>query len=215
MSSSNILSFIHPDEFSEVPPVETNFATENLDNSYISTDDTLEYSDESVMPPSPPAEENRSRNIKFNGINLGDGNMSYIPDKDSHSRIMLENAWHAITQTETWNFVAEPIESFMFSNDNMIWVITAKMEELGYKGHSGFSFGWTMRQMQYLAQNGVEKFKEGYIKKKETSVPQQRTLTTNRTQSPPVTTNGRAQPPSVGTTSTFGNMTLVFGGSIP
>ena len=50
----------------------------------------------------------------------------------------------------------------MLSRDERILIITKKMEELGYKGHSGFSFGWTMRNMQYLAQNGVEKFKEEF-----------------------------------------------------
>ena len=62
--------------------------------------------------------------------------------------------------TETWNFVKQPTESFMMSNDNRIWIITAKMEELGYNGHSGCSFGWTMRQMQYIARNGEENYKK-------------------------------------------------------
>jgi len=91
-------------------------------------------------------------------IDRGNGNMDYI--KDKHSRRMLENAWHAINLTETWDFVAEPKFSFIMSNDDRILIIIGKMEELGYYGHSGFSFGWTMRYMQYLAQNGVEKFKE-------------------------------------------------------
>jgi hypothetical protein len=33
------------------------------------------------------------------------------------------------------------------------------MVELGYNGHSGSSFGYTMRAMQYIAQNGEEKYK--------------------------------------------------------
>jgi hypothetical protein len=34
------------------------------------------------------------------------------------------------------------------------------MEQLGYYGHSGSSFGLTMRTMQYIARNGEEKFKK-------------------------------------------------------
>jgi hypothetical protein len=96
-----------------------------------------------------------------NQINRGDGKMDYIDD--IRSREMLENAWQAINLTETWDFVSQPIQSFMFSNDERIWVITKKMSELGYDNHSGFTFGWTMRNMQYLANNGVDKFREAFI----------------------------------------------------
>jgi hypothetical protein len=91
-------------------------------------------------------------------INIIPGKFEYIADV--YERLMLSNAWQAITMTETWNFVREPIESFMMSNDNRIWIITAKMGELGYNGHSGCSFGWTMRQMQYIARNGEENYKK-------------------------------------------------------
>jgi hypothetical protein len=119
-----------------------------------------------TMPPSPPSDEEEKavkKNIKeFKQvrINRGDGNMDYI--KEKNSREMLENAWKAINLTETWDFVAQPLESFMMSRDDRIWIITAEMEKQGYYGHSGFSFGWTLRNMQYLAQNGVEKFREGF-----------------------------------------------------
>ena len=73
---------------------------------------------------------------------------------------MLTNAWQAITQTNSWIFMAEEIESFMFSNHPKIYEISRKMEELGYSGHSGCSFGCTMRNMQYLAQKGEEQFKK-------------------------------------------------------
>jgi hypothetical protein len=56
------------------------------------------------------------------------------------------------------------IESFMWSDDPRVDIINAKMVELGYNGHSGASFGYTMRRMQYLARNGEEKFKADYLK---------------------------------------------------
>jgi hypothetical protein len=36
------------------------------------------------------------------------------------------------------------------------------MVELGYDGHSGCSFGYTMRIMQYIAKYGEEKYKKDY-----------------------------------------------------
>jgi hypothetical protein len=88
---------------------------------------------------------------------LGNGQFEYI--NDVHSREMLVNAWQAINLTELWDFVKQDINSFMFSSDPRVKRIYNKMEELGYNGHSGASFGCTMRNMQYLAEHGEEKFK--------------------------------------------------------
>jgi len=88
------------------------------------------------------------------------GQFMYV--KDTQSRILLVNAWNAITQLELWNYMKKDVESYMFCNDKEISIITRKMEELGYDGHSGFSFGWTMRQMQYIAQYGEEQFSTYY-----------------------------------------------------
>jgi hypothetical protein len=101
-----------------------------------------------LLPPSPPNEEE----------NLVPGKFDYI--KDDWTRDMLINAWQAINITETWDFVKQEIDSFMFSNDPRVKIIYNKIEELGYTGHSGASFGCTMRTMQYIATHGERKFKE-------------------------------------------------------
>ena len=88
---------------------------------------------------------------------IGDGEMKYI--KDTNTREMLTNAWKAITFSNNWDFVAKDIDSFMISNDPRIDEITEKMEEFGYNGHSGCSFGFTIRYMQLLVQKGEEEFK--------------------------------------------------------
>ena len=95
-----------------------------------------------------------------NKINIGDGKFEYITD--IFTREMLINAWQAVSQTELWDFVREPIYSFMMSDDPRISVITKKMEELGYNRHSGSSFGITMRYIQFLAQYGEDEFKKKY-----------------------------------------------------
>jgi hypothetical protein len=103
---------------------------------------------ENLLPPAPPTEEE----------NIVPGQFDYV--KDSWTRDMLINAWQAINITETWDFVKQDIDSFMFSNDPRVNIIYNKIEELGYTGHSGASFGFTMRTMQYIATHGERKFKE-------------------------------------------------------
>ena len=103
---------------------------------------------QNLLPPSSPSVEE----------NIIPGQFVYV--KDRHQRFMLVNAWQAINITETWNFVKQDIDTFMFSNDPRVKIIYNKIEELGYNGHSGASFGFTMRTMQYIAKNGEKKYKE-------------------------------------------------------
>ncbi len=80
--------------------------------------------------------------------------------KDNHVREMMKNAYDAITMADGgWTFMKTfNEESFMFSSHPLVRTISANMEALGYNGHSGASFGWTMRTMEYLAKNGKEAF---------------------------------------------------------
>jgi hypothetical protein len=134
----------------------------------------------SLLPPSPPTVLEESNVLQLIHPDLTDqnniethpqppqhvrcqynfipGNFEYVTD--IYEREMLINAWQAITMTENWNFVKQPIESFSWSNDPRINIISNKMVELGYNGHSGSSFGCVMRAMQYIAKNGEEKYKE-------------------------------------------------------
>lgn len=90
----------------------------------------------------------------------GDGNFEYV--HNNIEKEMLKNAFKAISITNLWDFVSKDIESFMWSDEDKIKIILNKMSELGYDGHSGGSFGWTMRAMQYLSQHGEAKFKQMY-----------------------------------------------------
>ena len=91
-------------------------------------------------------------------VNISDAEFNYNI-YDSNNRIMLKNAHQAITNAEGWvwmkNFQGQ---SFMFSKDAMIDKISQNMVALGYDGHSGSSYGWTMRCMEHLAKNGKEAF---------------------------------------------------------
>jgi len=67
---------------------------------------------------------------------------------------MIKNGWDSITQLDLWDYMRKDCLSYQLCQDAEIWVITRKMQELGYYGHSGHSFGWTMRQLQQIAQKG-------------------------------------------------------------
>jgi cation transport regulator ChaC len=55
------------------------------------------------------------------------------------------------------------VHSYMFNNDNELQRIYNKIEELGYNGHSGASFGYIMRHMQFIAKNGIENHKQMFL----------------------------------------------------
>ncbi len=88
---------------------------------------------------------------------ITDAEFNTIPDE--HSRFMLKNAHQAITSTEYWDYMRTFSEqSFMFSDSPAVSRIMTKISELGYDGHSGCSFAWTMRHMEFLAKNGKQAF---------------------------------------------------------
>ena len=77
---------------------------------------------------------------------------------DASERAMLEDAYKAITRTESWSIMAnDPGEGgFMFAPLTYLDSVNKAME---YTGHSGASYGWTMRQMQYIATHGWDQYR--------------------------------------------------------
>jgi hypothetical protein len=74
---------------------------------------------------------------------------------DAHEAMMLRDMDAAITQCNLWEWLREytPEEGkgFMFSHHPNLDKINAAMK---YQGHSGSSYAWTMRQMEYIAKHG-------------------------------------------------------------
>ena len=50
----------------------------------------------------------------------------------------------------------------MFSSAPEVSRISERISQLGYDGHSGASFGFTMRAMEYIAKNGLDMYQEAY-----------------------------------------------------
>lgn len=111
----------------------------------------------SLLPPSPPSEEEIELNKPF-----VPGKFDYTSD---FYKEMLQTAYQAINILELWNFIKEnPGKSgFKFSSDNRLDLIYNKIEELGFRGHSGCSFAFIMRDMQFIAKNGEKLFREKYL----------------------------------------------------
>ena len=79
---------------------------------------------------------------------------------DNNMRQMFETAYQAITITELWDYMKKDVDNYMFNSDGEVQRIYSKIEELGYTGHSGSSFGYIMRHMQFIATNGIENHKQ-------------------------------------------------------
>jgi hypothetical protein len=124
-----------------------------------------------LLPPTPPsAAEERQANIpiRIRGLNPAYKPGEFLYVNILGTREMLSTAYKAINLLEFWEMIKEsPGENgFIFSTDNRVLTIYNKIEALGYSGHSGCSFGFTMRTMQLIAKEGEEKYRLEWIKTK-------------------------------------------------
>lgn len=83
---------------------------------------------------------------------------------DLHTRKMIANGYQAISQLEMWswlrNYEPEDGRGFMYSSSPNLDIIVQKMDSLPNSvGHSGSSFGFTMRALHYIAKNGIDAYK--------------------------------------------------------
>ncbi len=83
--------------------------------------------------------------------------------RDSWERKMLENGYQSISELELWDWLQtfkHDEHGFMCSNHENILLISQKMQSLpNPPNHSGSSFGHIMRTLEYIAKNGMDKFK--------------------------------------------------------
>jgi len=151
-------SVINDNLFPPAPPSpeETTIELQIIHPNLVEQEDILH-----TLPPAPDIPELVPERDTPAEENIIPGQFEYTKYKST--RDMLLSAWKAISRTETWGFVKQPIDSFMLSDDPRINIIYNKIEELGYTGHSGCSFGYTMRTMQFIVKNGEIKFKEKYL----------------------------------------------------
>jgi len=124
------------------------------------------------MTTNPLINNNNNENNKINdyfGIDecAGDAGFEFA---DEWSRPYLKSAHQAISRCELWNWlqVYKPKEDrgFMFSRNvpELDRLNEEMMKDPVNGGHSGASYACTMRNMEFIAKNGYNEFKEVYNK---------------------------------------------------
>ena len=88
---------------------------------------------------------------------------------ESWSEDMIRDGMRAIiltgnsTEMDVWKYIHDysPPEGqgFMFCDDKIISMVGQKMET----GHSGSSFGWTMRNLEFISKNGLEAYRQRFL----------------------------------------------------
>jgi len=100
---------------------------------------------------------------------LNNLDLSFITD--SWNKDMIRDAMHAIIKTEEnlkareidvwkylYNFTPPSGQGFMFCKDDILSLIQTNMEI----GHSGTSYGMTMRQIEFIAKYGLDEYKNKF-----------------------------------------------------
>jgi len=101
-----------------------------------------------------------STQAAFNAITLEDLKRSW-PDKygrTSDEALYVMDGIKAVRNTPGgWKFLKsyDPPKGFMFSEHPKLSEIESKVDQDGTIGHSGSSYGWTMRQVERIIKHGL------------------------------------------------------------
>ena len=101
----------------------------------------------------------------FDEMYYGNGEFDFIQDI-SH-RELLKSAYKAISICELWNWMRiyepSPDKGFMSSKSLELDRLNQQMwKDPINNSHSGSSYGLIMREMEYIAKNGYNKYKNRY-----------------------------------------------------
>lgn len=79
-----------------------------------------------------------------------------------NNKKMITSAYQVMQQnTHFWKILENfDEESFMFSNNKEVINIMGKIDIAYNSGHSGASMGLIMRELEYIAKNGFQAYKE-------------------------------------------------------
>ena len=95
----------------------------------------------------------------------GNGEFDFV--RDEYTKDLLKSAHNAISLCELWNWMRNyeppPNKGFMWSKtpeldriNQQLWKDPINMN------HSGSSYGFVMREMEYIAKNGYNTYKNTY-----------------------------------------------------
>ena len=85
---------------------------------------------------------------------------------DRMSRELAKTSYNSVTALNMWDFFQEfqPEEGkgFMFSSHPKLTELENYIESKYNMGHSGASWGWSMRIIQFIAKNGITKYRQTF-----------------------------------------------------
>ena len=82
---------------------------------------------------------------------------------DTSTRQIIESAYKVVARTNSWQIIRNfHSRSFLFSGDHQIVELMTKIND-EYNGHSGTSLSCTMRNINYIAKNGFNSYREYFI----------------------------------------------------
>ena len=98
----------------------------------------------------------------YYGINTPDL-FEFIGSKSDKE--FYKSAHQAITNCEMWNWLRNyDTDTFMYDNSKETKrIFTEMLKDPINNNHSGTSYGFTIRQMEYIAKNGYDHFKQKYM----------------------------------------------------
>lgn len=98
-----------------------------------------------------------------NTITESSENSTFSFIRDKWERQLIENGYQTINELQLWDWLKTyELDSFefMLSNDDTVLCISKKMQSLPNRpNHSCASFGHSMRILQYIAKEGLDKFR--------------------------------------------------------
>jgi len=95
----------------------------------------------------------------------GNGEFDFINHK--HTREFLKSAHKAISTCELWNWmrIYQPLSGFMMSSALELDRINKELwKDPINSNHSGSSYAFIMREMEYISKNGYNNYKDKYDK---------------------------------------------------
>ena len=84
---------------------------------------------------------------------------------DEQSQMYFRSAYNSITQLELWGWVQRNNGPFLLNRSHEMELLKARMAQDEINSyHSGASYSLVLRQMEFIATEGYEKFRQFHLK---------------------------------------------------
>ena len=105
--------------------------------------------------------------FKLSIISVSRGSLLFNFINDESTKEFLQSAHKAITNCEMWDWIrTKQIGSFMYDRGPEMQIIRTQMDKDPVNiNHSGSSYGWIMREIEYIAKYGYSKYEEDCTKR--------------------------------------------------